>query len=187
VALREGAALACLFVGLAVLLAADLRDEEYKLQQVARALRRPAGAGDRAQRRPRVWILVVLLLAMGAVVGLGWARAADAVEVNRALEGLNVAVAGLAGMLAVIVAATVSVRRRFVGRASLVLSPLRESPGSIEPARATTNGHGYWTAAGLRRFHRATCPALASARGERRPVSAGNAGLEPCLLCDAGE
>jgi hypothetical protein len=180
-------ALACLLLGLAVWLFADLRDEEHKLSRVARSLRSPAGSEAPGRPVAHPAVVVLLLGATVAVLGVGWARAADAVNVDRALQGLNIAVAGLGGMFLVVVAATVAVRRRFVDRASQVLAHLREPEIVVEAARPAMNGQGYWTVAGLRRFHRSSCPALVSARGERRPVSGPEPGLEPCLLCDAGE
>jgi hypothetical protein len=180
-------ALACLLLGLAVWLFADLRDEEHKLSQVARSLRSAAGSEAPARPVARPAVVVLLLGATVAVLGVGWARAADAVNVDRALQGLNIAVAGLGGTFLVVVGGTVAVRRRFVDRASQVLAHLREPEIVVEAARPAMYGQGYWTVAGLRRFHRSSCPALASARGERRPVSGSQPGLEPCLLCDAGE
>ena len=181
------AALACLFVGLAVLFFADLRDEEHKLRRVDLALGGSTDqeVEDRFLNRP--WLFVVLLAATVVVVGLGWARAAHALEVDRAMEGLDVAVAGLGGSLVVLSAMVVSLRRRFVRRAGHVLARIGEAGEPEGTPQVAMNGEGFWTVQGLRRYHRASCPALTWARGERQPVAGSASGLDPCHLCDAGE
>ena len=179
------ASLGCLFVGLTVLLVADLRDEDHKVRRIRRALGSPDERIDALLRHPG--IVVVLLGTTMVVLGLGWVRAANALDVDRAMEGLDIAVVGLGGMFLVLVGSTVSVRRRLVRRASQMLAALPGVAVRSEPIRPTTNVEGFWTVKGLQRYHRASCPTLTWARGERQPVAGTAQGLEPCLLCEAGE
>jgi hypothetical protein len=179
--------LGCLLAGLAVVLRADLRDEQHKLCQIEWALTGDTQSEVEGRLVLRPGGTVALLVLAVVVEGLGWARAAHALEADRAMEGLDVAVAGLGAAFLVVGVATISVRRRFVDHAAQVLARLRETDASGHPMRAGTSVPGYWTVAGLRRYHRVLCPALTSARGELQPVSDRAPGLEPCLLCDAGE
>ena len=195
-----------LLAGASVLVGADTRDEVRKLGRIALALGTEDG--------PRSWEsrsrLVRLLLGVGLVVGLvclviGWWQAADALLVGEALDGLVLATAGAGIATAVIGAETFRARRRLSLQARAVLAHVQAATAQPLPAavfahhgtpnvNGNSNGQeadgGWWTASGLRRFHLAGCPALASVGPNgRQPVPMGardgHGGLEPCLLCDA--
>jgi hypothetical protein len=194
-------AMVTLVLGLAVLLAADTRDEEHKLDRIEGALRGmdplvPDGAAAH-RRRALVAVGIIGLAAGAAIVVVGWWRAADALKVERALDGLVLAAIG-AGLMAVVMAVgAVRRRRRLALRAREVLGRVLLVGGAVRPAdrhlngSSGTNGSGgskaRWTASGLQRFHRAACPALAMIGPEDRTLVRVEANLEPCLLCDAGE
>ena len=189
-------AMVVLVLGLAVLLAADTRDEERKLDRIDAALA-PTGlaafaaSGERAA--PRRWAVVVVgavgLVVGAALVAVGWWKAADALRVDRALDGLVLAALGVGLVAAVVTVGGVRRRRRLALRARVVLVRVLAPQTAVRPSEVHRNGSNgtRWTAAGLQRFHLAACPALAAIGPEdRTPVRVGSE-LEPCLLCDAGE
>lgn len=188
------AAFVVLLLGLAVLLAADTRDEEHKLDRIDALLPPPVavnGHGDDAgPRRPRRVAMVAVGLAVGAAcVGAGWWTAADALLVDRALDGLLWAVIGAGLVAAVLIVATARRRDRLAVQARRVLGRLTPAPAGGRPAEVHRNGADSirWTAEGLQHIHLAACPVLAGIDTERRmPVPVGSA-LEPCLLCDDEE
>ena len=190
------AAFVVLLLGLAVLLAADTRDEEHKLDRIDALLPPPAavnGHGDApGPRRPRRVALVAVglgLVAGAACVGAGWWTAADALLVDRALDGLLWAVIGAGLVAAVLIVATARRRDRLALQARQVLGRIALAPAGGRPAEVHRNGADStrWTAEGLQHIHLAACPVLAGIDTERRmPVPVGSA-LEPCLLCDDEE
>ena len=195
------AAFVVLLVGLAVLLAADTRDEEHKLDRID-GLVPPPGNGngngnaaandagvaavDDHRGRPRRGAMTAVgvgLAAGAACVGIGWWAAADALHVDPALDGLVWAVIGAGIVAAVLVVATARRRSRLALQARRVLG--RVAPAPSRPAEVHRNGADStrWTAEGLQHIHLAACPVLAGIDTERRtPVPVGSA-LEPCLLC----
>lgn len=188
-------ALFVLFLGGAALLVADWKDGRYKLSRVAALQGRSTDShrdtsGDpQASRRPgpgRLAVGAVLGLGVG-VVTLGWAKAAGAVRLERSMEGLVIAAAGLGLGLVALAAMAIRIRLGFGRELDRLLSgivTLEEREVIAAPSREI-DLVDLWTAEGLRRFHRASCPALLPAGGGRRPVTAGDTDLEPCLLCDA--
>jgi hypothetical protein len=200
-------ALFVLFVGAAALLFADWRDGGHKLTRIA-ALRggsgwpgsrplRPAAAHDGAgtpgdapgSHVARRWALgsAVLLLLSVAVVALGWVRAADALRVERAMDGLVIAAAGLGITLVVLAAVAIRLRLTLGRRMSMLFSGIvvADEEPDVFAEQFGVDLSELWTADGLRRFHRASCPALLGVHDHRRPVRPTDTGLEPCLLCDA--
>jgi len=83
-----------------------------------------------------------------------------------------------AGVAVRSLAARQSVRRRI----GVLIAAGARSAASPTGAVATADGRE-WTADGLARFHRRSCPALASASGAARLVDGPAARLESCLLC----
>jgi len=83
-----------------------------------------------------------------------------------------------------LVALTVWVRHRTARSTHEVLESIsRERMASHTVADAETSVEMAWTAPGLRRFHRRSCAALASATGEPVRMSRLIGDAEPCLLC----
>jgi hypothetical protein len=182
-------AVVVLLLGLTLLLAADTRDEERKLGRID-ALLGPAPlppAEEGVTRRRRT--VAALGVAAGAVlVVTGWWKAADALRVDRAMDGLVLSAAGVAVVAAVLTVGAARGRRRLARQARVVLARVVTVKTTVQPAPVHTNGSNgtRWTAAGLRHFHVAACPALAGIGPEERTPVHLDCNLEPCLLCDAG-
>jgi hypothetical protein len=188
------AAFVVLLLGLAVLLAADTRDEEHKLDRID-ALLPPAapgngsGADEGQPRRFRAAAVAVGFVAGAVCVAVGWWKAADALHVDQAVDGLPWAVVGAGLVAADLILATARRRGRLVHHARRVLSRVGPARSGGRPAEVHRNGADSirWTADGLQHIHVAACPVLAGVDTERRtPVPVGSS-LEPCLLCDDGE
>jgi hypothetical protein len=196
-----------LALGAATLLSADLRDLDSKLDRLDHLLasRQPvnvrripgqAASTDGARQRaavsqrtvsPRGWFLppVAILVVAAGVIGLGWWRAADALAVERALDGLVIGVVGL-GIAVAVLAIQGAGHRRAVVRGMSALDDELVAAHWVEIPRQG-GAVDLWTAPGLHRYHRPSCPALLKAGSERRAVTPTESGLEPCLLCEAGE
>ena len=213
-------------VGVMLRLQADLHDEWRKLDRIEQALRAEeplvetvlpvADDEDRppvTRTRARVATPALGLMLALAVLTIGYQKAANTGNVDSAITGLAVGVAGL-GLAALVVAATVLVSRgRLAGRKSHVLAAWLR-PGGPVPALARADGGTYaalsdnlcsqvphnsagnWetgaaaaqvvcVAPGLTRFHRKGCPTLAQAIYDEIPREAVPVGLRPCQLCGA--
>jgi hypothetical protein len=193
------AGIVVLLAGLALLLLADTRDEEHKLDLIDGLLppvipddREADGAGPSRSLRPRsLWRGAPSggLLLGALAVAAGWWRAADALRVDRALDGLLLAVIGVALVAAVLIGTTTRRRAALMRQARGVLrrvTPSRAMPVS-NPGHRNGADSTYWTAEGLQRSHFAACPVLAGIDSDRRTLVPVGANLEPCLLCEAGE
>ena len=173
------AALALLVASVSLLLTADLRDEADKLDRIDARLGRVAAVGYRAGTRLACTGTVVV----GAVLLVtGWARAAGTGDFDRSLSGLAVAVLGF-GAVAAGAAGYSLAARRVVRRRIGVLVNAGCSGGDSPASQVGADSGREWTADGLARFHRRSCPALHSATGAPRLVEGPAARLEPCLLC----
>jgi hypothetical protein len=192
-------ALFVLFLGGAALLLADWKDGRHKLARVAELqghsrwtdAHRDTSGDPHTSRRPspgQLAVGVVLGLAVG-VIAFGWWKAADAVRLERAMDGLVIAAAGLGLGLAALAAMAIVIRLRFGREMARVVSGIvsNDEHEVFAPRSREVDLSDLWTADGLRRFHRASCPALLPAGGGRRPVTPRDSNLEPCLLCDDGE
>ena len=188
------AAIVVLLAGLALLLLADTRDEEHKLDLIDGLL--PAAVPDNREGDPagpsrslRRGVLSGGLLLGAAAVAAGWWRAADALRVDRALDGLLLAVIGAALVAAVVTGATARRRAALARQARGVLRRVAPSRALALSGPAHRNGADstYWTAEGLQRSHVAACPVLAGIDSDRRTMVPVGADIEPCLLCEAGE
>jgi len=197
-------ALVLLVASVGLLLAADLRDETDKLDRIEARLGRsgsisagppePAGlavsagaaaSGDGATARPlrgvRIASAAVVVLGLVALAA-GWAKAAGTADFDRSLTGLAVAVSGFALITGALAVRSLAVRRSVRRRIGVLVAAGFRSAAS--PAGEATMADGReWTADGLARFHRRSCPALLSATGAPRLVDGPAARLEPCLLC----
>jgi hypothetical protein len=184
-------AMVALLLGLTVLVVADTRDEERKLNRIDAALTSTAflGAeGEVARRRRAGGVLGALGLAVGAaLVAIGWWKAADALRVDRALDGLVLAALGVAVVAVVLTIGTARRRHRLARQARAVLARVVAAETTVTPTETHPNGSNgtRWTAAGLLHFHVAACPALAGIGPEDRTPVRLDCNLEPCLLCDA--
>ena len=184
------AAMTVLLVGLGVLLAADTNDEERKLARIDAALGATAATGAEAAgpRRAGRVIGFLVLAAGAALIVAGWWKAADALRVGQALDGLVLAAAGVALVAAVLTIGTSRRRRRLARQARAVLALV--TAADMMPAVAAVHLNGSngtrWTAAGLHHFHLEACPALAGIVPEDRTPVRVDCTLEPCLLCEAG-
>ena len=180
------AAVTVLLIGLSVLRAADTRDEARKLARIGAALGR---APDETLRRRRGGtVIAVLGVAIGAtLLAVGWWKAADALRVGPALDGLVLAAAGVTLVAAVLTIGTAARRRHLARQAKAVLGLVARPEMTVATALAHTNGSNgtRWTAAGLHRFHLEACPALAGIVPEERTPVRVDCTLEPCLLCEA--
>lgn len=188
------AAIVVLLVGLDLLLLSDIRDEEHKLDLIDGLLppARPDGRdreGTGPSRSVRRLAAAGGLLLGAVAVAAGWWRAADALRVGRALDGLLLAVIGAVLVAAVLIGTTARRRAALTRRARGVLLRVAPSPASAPSGPAHRNGAGstHWTAEGLQRSHVAACPVLAGIDSDRRTLVPVGANLEPCLLCEAGE
>jgi hypothetical protein len=180
-------ALLLLFVGAGALLLADWRDGRHKLDRIALLRGQSAGWQAPGARVLAVGALVAVVVG-SAAVAVGYTKAADALRVDPALDGLVVAGAGLGVILVALGLIALRLRLTIGTRLRAVLSGVvAEESGSAPAVGAAVDLSDRWTADGLRRYHRAACPALRSAQHEHRPVRSGDNGLEPCLICGVGE
>jgi hypothetical protein len=183
------AAMTTLVLGLAVLLIADTRDEERKLEKIRARLGVDIDgtAADTPSSSKGTVIPIALGFAAGGVLVLaGWWKAADALRVDRAMDGLVLAAAGVGVVGAVLTVGGLRRRRRLALRARLILTLLTRPDTALQAVVPHANGNGQrWTAEGLHHFHVAACPALAGIRPEQRTAARPGTDLEPCLLCDA--
>jgi hypothetical protein len=198
-----------LFIGITLLLAAELRDTGHKLDRIDRALRGeplaapreilaqleagralPAGQPSAGGSGTRWWVSRPALvcgacwIVGGALVGGGWLTAAGTGSLSRAIDGLALAAGGFTLAVAGLVSLSLGLG---VGRARR----LRHFSGRFVTVGSTPAGEeetalggdsGCWSAAGLRRFHRRSCVALVQAEGTPHRVDA-TSDLEPCLIC----
>jgi hypothetical protein len=180
-------ALVILCGGATLLLVADWKDDGLKLDRIADGL--PGGdpvATGSSMLRPAMLGGGVAALIGAALVAVGWAKAADAVQLHPAMNGLAVATAGLGLILLALSGVAFWLRRSLVGRMTSLLSSLATAKHEVvlESESSHLDLTDFWTAEGLRRYHRADCPALVSARGAPRLVKPNSADQEPCLLCE---
>lgn len=186
------AALVLVIVGAAALLFADWKDGAHKLSRIA-SLRVGATSGDMSEprvARAATLGLVVALVVGVAVMALGWAKTADALRAERAMDGLVISGAGLGLIVVVLAAVAIHLRQTLRQRMKALFSGVVATdrrPADITELVAEVDLSELWTADGLLRFHRASCPAFMGVREGRRPVRSTDRGLEPCLICEAGE
>ena len=136
-------------------------------------------------------IPVLGLMASLAIIAAGYQKAANSADVDRAVTGLAVGVAGL-GLAALVGAATLLVGRgRLAGRKQCLLG------GWLRPAEPVAVGVGaaaaplptaatvVWVGAEMTRFHRGGCPTLAHGSFRSIPRAELPVGLRPCQICGA--
>jgi len=119
------------------------------------------------------------------IVAAGWARAAGTADFDRSLTGLALSIVGFALVSAAVATSSLAARRAVRRRiAGLVRAGVRNGERAGRDL-ASVDGR-QWTADGLSRSHRRSCPALASAAAATvQLVDSSAAGLEPCLICHA--
>jgi hypothetical protein len=212
IALVTSGGLGALFlvaVGVMLRFQSDFHDEWRKLDRIEAALRgdeRPDSAILYAAARggatppppprsaPLRWrssrvtgaavIPLLGLLSAVALLAAGYQRAANAADVDRAVAGLTVGVAGL-GLAALVVTATA-----LVTRARLAHSKHRLLAGWLGPVPtgSATDCRDVGTvcvAPKLTRFHRPGCPTLAYADFSVVARTQVPIGLRPCQVCGA--
>jgi len=185
-------------VGMMLRLEGDLHDEWRKLDRIEAALRDEAlldietldapAHDDRGRALPAA---TVHLMASLAIIAAGYQKAANSADVDRAVTGLAVGVAGL-GLAALVGAATLLVGRgRLAGRKQCLLG------GWLRPAEPVAVGVGAaaaplptaatvaWVGAEMTRFHRGGCPTLAHGSFRSIPRAELPVGLRPCQICGA--
>ena len=161
------AGLVLVFVGIFVLLSADLTDQE-------RALAGPAGATT--SRRRHAYAVAAAAAAAAVLVGLGWQVASTASDGSSTIPGALLATAGV-----VLLAATVGMGlARWSGRLRAG-ADVQES--SVGPGSATADT--VIVAPGLTRFHQPGCLAVAATDGQPVPLASVPADLQPCGICHA--
>jgi hypothetical protein len=148
----------------------------------------------RATHRARaVGVLALLLLLPLAVSTAGWRRASRTPDLHVASQGLALAAAGTVVALTVIAGYTFWLRARVVRREGRVfreyllahgLAVLRHSESETVEETVLRNG-SVLVAAGLRRYHREGCPALAGLEVSTVDRAALGAGATPCGICGA--
>lgn len=181
-------ALVLLSLGVSLLLVAELRDRHLKLGRLNQAARgRPlANAG---LPRPIAGLGVTAMASGLALFGFGLRVASSTAHLDRALDGLALAGAGVGLSSAALTVGVVTLRRRISSHSATVLERIAEMTGmanlgvQLSTERGGEPDIALWTAPGLRRVHRRSCPALHSKIGEPHVVSEAEAGLEHCLLC----
>jgi len=178
-------ALVLLVAAVGLLLAADLRDEVDKLDRIDARLGRSAsvsaGSAPRPFRGVRLACTAAVVLGLVALA-VGWARAAGTADFDRSLTGLAMAVLGFALVTAGVAIRNLTTRQSIRRRIGALVAAGSRNAASPAGNLATADGRE-WTADGLARFHRRSCPALASAPGAARLVDGPAARLEPCLIC----
>lgn len=178
-------ALTMLTGGVALTLAASLSDTEHKLARLERELNVLPPS-----RRRNVVIVAAPGVAGALTLGMGWLLAAGTASLETAFNGLGI---GVLGMLIVAGSLTVwalSQRRSVSRRIDAVLEASRVL-AVVDRAGGDRHGEfddaSRWTAPGLRRFHRLSCPAIRFVNAALvTPVNGSRPQLEPCLLCEAG-
>jgi hypothetical protein len=184
-------------VGVMLRLQADLHDEWRKLDRIEAALRGEplpdpsevmtdlTDVTDVSDRKPATPALQPALIAVGlvlsgAVVALGYHRAADTGDVADATTGLGIGVAGLV-FAAVVVGLT-----QLVGRGRLATRKGHLLGGFLRPAALAAADNGFvLVAPGLTRFHRDGCPTLSRTTPTRLARSDVNGSLSACQICGA--
>jgi len=183
-------------VGATLLLSADLHDDwrklhrvEQKLDRVEALLREGEDAAAQVQqataqapaplRRARLFALGALLIGLALVV---FGRMQMGSDPARLTAGISTAIAG--PFLAALCAVTLMVRQKALleQRKMAVFGPwlTAEAPKSVAGNTETS----VWVAEGLRRYHRAGCPALSGRPGRPVERTAMPAGLAACGLCE---
>ena len=181
-------ALILLGFGVALLLAADLRDHHVKLGRLNQAVGRRVTAAT-ARSRGAAGLGAAAVAGGLVIFGFGLRIAATTPRLDGAFDGLALAGMG-AGLSSVAVAVVVVTSWRRIRRsADAVLESVADLAGmtpAVEPAAVPEDEpHAVrWTADGLQRFHRRSCAALHSKDGKPRPVAASDVALEVCLLCN---
>jgi hypothetical protein len=198
-----------LFVAITVLLVAELRDTGHKLDRIDHALRgeplatprqvlahaeagesRPAGRPTSGASGTKGWLTRPALVCGacwilgGVLVTGGWLTAAGTGSLARAMDGLALAAAGFTLAVAGLVSLSLGLgigRARRLRRLSDGLVDVESNTAVENPALGYNSG--YWSAAGLRRFHRWSCVALVHAEGSPHLVDVSTSDLEPCLIC----
>ena len=136
-------------------------------------------------------VMVPPLVLSTAVMVVGWHKSSQAVDLDPAAKGLGVALAGLLLFVAVVALGNLVVRARIARREGRVLGAALTGVIAMRPKRATSTASGrrddatVVVVAGLRRYHRPGCAALAGmvvTTVARREL---DAGLRACGLCDA--
>ena len=192
-------------VGATLLLSADLHDDWRKLHRVEQKLDRveallregrdsapegsPAGevtapsAQATAQtpvplRRARLLALGPLLIGLALVVQ---GRMHIGGDPARLTAGISTAIAG--PFLAALCAVTLTVRQKALleQRKMAVFGRWLSDPPTSVAANTETS---VWVADGLRRYHRAGCPALSGRAGRQVERAAMPAGLAACGVCE---
>ena len=183
-------------VGATLLLSADLHDDWRKLHRVEQKLDRveallregeePAAPVQQAPAQASAPLRRARLLALGALlIGLAlvvFGRMQVGSDPARLTAGISTAIAG--PFLAALCAVTLMVRQKALleQRKMAVFGPwlAAEAPKSVAGNTETS----VWVAEGLRRYHRAGCPALSGRPGRPVERAAMPAGLAPCGLCE---
>jgi hypothetical protein len=198
-------------VGATLLLSADLHDDWRKLHRVEQKLDRVevllregrdtalqvppddevAAPSAQATAQTPAPLRRARLLAGGAlVIGLALVvqgRMHMGSDPARLTAGISTAIAG--PFLAALCAVTLTVRQKGMleQRKMTVFGPwLRADPG-LTDAPGSVGGNtetAVWVAEGLRRYHRADCPALSGRPGRKVERAAMPAGLAACGVCE---
>lgn len=198
-----------LCIGITLLLVAELRDTDHKLDRIDLALRgeplaaprqvlalepgrSPSGCeaaaratGTRSWLSRPVLVCTACWLLGGALVTGGWLTAAGTGSVARAMDGLALAAAGLTLAVAGLVNLALGLgtgRARRLRNFSAAFVDF-ESSAAIDQDAGPGDSGECWSAAGLRRFHRRFCVALVHAEGTPHRVDVTTSDLEPCLIC----
>jgi len=189
--------LVLLGAGGTLLLIADLHDEWRKLDRIEAAIHRAPtpSAGSRSVEIGRaVTGAGAGFLAAAIVVIVAWNRAGGVADPKPALEDLSLALVGLMVAGASSVGATLWLKQTVKRRQSQLLAPW-ELAGLVQRVQGwpATNGAAapasgpLVTARGLSRYHREGCAAVQGLATRVVAPDRVPRGLEPCLLCDAGE
>ena len=186
----------CLGLGVGLLLSADLHDEWLKLDRIEAALRGAplpdpndvlegtrnptlALAPDRRAsgfRQAAIGGSLALLLPL-SVLGLSWRKIARTEHLATAADGMGAAMLGLSVGLTVIALSVVWMRLRVGRRARGVLAQSGKTDVDIglDPEVLVM--------AGLRRFHRSTCPVLNGIAATPVARSELDPDMVPCGIC----
>jgi hypothetical protein len=138
--------------------------------------------GGGVGRRP-VLVSSALLAVAVAVIAAGWMRAAGTTALAVAFDGLVIALAGLLLASGVVAVQDLRVRNRLARRMRVLFEGILQVDLAPTVPEAAGDRAVAWTAPGLRRFHRSSCPALAPVSGTRRPVTEDQHHFEACLIC----
>lgn len=155
------------------------------------------GAVPAERRRDATAVAATASVAAAALVGLGWHGASSVSDPAKAVNGVIVAVAGLALALVAGFGGTLWLKRGVRLRQMRLFGPLALSHmaaaaagakvAPVEHSDAGAVSERVLVAPGRTRYHRSGCPALVGLKARQIDRSKLKPGMLPCGICDVDE